>query len=69
MQIDSKIDFHVYLSIGIPRSGRYYGEGNGPIRVQSVSCLGSEANITSCNHSSAVTYGHYYDVGVLCQEG
>ena len=49
----------------------YYGEGSGPIQIESFSCSGSEANITSCSSSSESMdmYDHQYDVGVQCQKG
>ena len=55
----------------ISRCCGYYGEGSGPIQIESVSCSGSEAKITSCSSSSEPMdmYDHQYDVGVQCQKG
>ena len=56
--------------IGVyPQCCGYYGEGSGPILVSSVSCSGSEEDISSCSHSHFTTYDHQYDVGVQCQQG
>ena len=60
---------YTFLRIYVPRCCGYYGGGSGPIYIQSVSCLGSEANITSCSNSASTTYDHQYDVGVQCQKG
>ena len=52
-----------------PRCCGYYGEGSGLIRVRSVSCSGSETNITECSYLSLIVTNHQYDVGVQCQQG
>ena len=47
----------------------YYGKDNGPVLVSSVSCSGSEENITSCSYSNTTVYDHQNDVGVKCHRG
>ena len=47
----------------------HYGKGNGPVLVSSVSCSGSEENITSCSYSNSTIDDHENDVGVKCQKG
>ena len=54
----------------IGRCCGYYGEGNGTIHIQQVTCSGSERNITSCNYiNNTVITSHAQDVGVKCQQG
>ena len=53
----------------VPHCCGHYGEGSGAILVQSISCSGSEANITSCLYSTSVAHDHQYDVGVQCKQG
>ena len=45
-------------------------EGNGPIHIHNVSCVGSETEITGCNflYNTNIT-SHQQDVGVQCQQG
>ena len=52
----------------------HFGQGSGPIRMTSVTCSGSETNITQCSHSmSAVSPYHQHhgrkDVGISCRKG
>lgn len=47
-----------------------FGEGSGPILIRSVTCVGSEANITHCNYlNNTIITNHQQDVGVQCQQG
>ena len=45
-----------------------FGQGTGPIYLNSVRCTGTESSLLSCSHSGiGVTYClHTYDVGVVC---
>ena len=45
-----------------------FGQGTGPIYLNSVGCTGTESSLLSCSHSGiGVTYcSHTYDVGVVC---
>ena len=47
----------------------YFGEGSGPIWLDSVLCTGSESTIASCGHlgfSVTRSCSHYEDAGVRC---
>ena len=43
-----------------------FGQGSGPVHMNSVVCSGSEPNITSCSYS-ATGSEHQEEVGVQCQ--
>ena len=45
-----------------------YGQGNGTVGFQNVSCLGTELNVTSCNYTSPSTCSHSMDAAVSCQQ-
>ena len=47
-----------------------FGEGSGPIHIYSVTCVGSEENITDCSYlNDTVITSHQQDIGVQCQQG
>ena len=53
-----------------PHSNAYFGEGQGPINLDSVVCSGSEYNLTECSiGNSGSSSSHSMDVGVKCQPG
>ena len=59
------------LSIGATaHSNAYFGEGRGPIHLDSVVCSGYEISLTDCEiqHTES-SQGHSLDVGVKCQPG
>ncbi len=63
--------FHYYhcLCTGAVAVGlAHYGQGNGPIVLDSVQCNGLEAYITDCSHNSYFTHDciHAKDAGVQC---
>ena len=56
-------------SSGSPYNSAYFGEGSGPILLDSVSCTGSETTLASCRHLGVgVTRSctHSEDAGVRC---
>lgn len=56
--------------------GRYwgnaqYGNGNGPIWLDDISCLGNESSLANCRHSPWGIHNctHSQDVSVSCYDG
>ena len=51
----------------------YFGEGSGPIWLDSVTCIGNESTLALCHHLgvNVKTYcrSHYEDAGVRCYGG
>uniref|UniRef100_A0AAZ1XP70 SRCR domain-containing protein n=1 Tax=Oreochromis aureus TaxID=47969 RepID=A0AAZ1XP70_OREAU len=45
-----------------------FGAGTGQIWLTDVSCSGNESSLSECQHTrwGNYYYGHYYDVGVIC---
>ena len=50
-----------------------FGEGDGPVLLSSVQCVGSEEELLSCLHAGIGSHkcgegteAHGYDVGVIC---
>ena len=57
----------VHLVLGAQAYGlALYGEGNGTVGYQNMSCTGTETNITQCNYTTPSTCSHSNDAGVLC---
>jgi hypothetical protein len=53
------------LSSGI--TGNFYGEGQGPIFLDNVECLGVESSILECLYDTHTSdCSHYQDAGALC---
>ena len=47
-----------------------FGDGSGPVHIHSVTCVGTETNITNCTYlNNTVITSHQQDVGVQCQQG
>lgn len=44
----------------------YFGEGEGPIFLSRLRCIGTEANLTNCSHSQEINCVHKEDAGVQC---
>lgn len=48
-------------------SSAFYGEGSGPILLNSLHCSGAEANVLECTFGSDTSLcSHAQDVGVQC---
>ena len=60
------------LFVSVSSSGSVsspYGQGSGLIRITSVTCSGSEDNVTQCSLSMGSSSNHQNDVGVKCGKG
>ena len=58
-----------FVCIGVVSVGdAYFGEGSGPV-LGSISCTGTEHNVTECGTGSVgrLNCHHGRDVGVICQ--
>ena len=56
-------------SSGQTLNGAYFGQGSGPIWLDSVTCTGSESTLASCGHlgiSIIRSCSHSEDAGVRC---
>ena len=51
---------------GVPRAGAYYGQGTVPVFFDSLSCKGSENQVTQCSFTTGTSCAHSQDVGVQC---
>ena len=64
----------VCRELGYPRAVRsrrsaYFGQGSGPIWLDSLRCMGTETSLYNCRHYGVGFHNcrHYQDVGVVCQ--
>lgn len=50
------------------RTAAHFGEGTGPINLDDVACIGTEARLIDCPHTPEADHdcGHYEDAGVTC---
>ena len=53
---DSVLTFH----------NAYFGQGNGSIYMDDVSCVGTESSLFSCSYTSNHNCVHYEDASVRC---
>ena len=46
-----------------------FGQGNGPIWLDDINCVGMEISISDCHHNGWGVHncGHYDDAGVVCR--
>ena len=63
-----KIDL-LALSGAIARSRAFFGQGTGPILLDDVGCIGTEARLVSCQNRGIGVHNcaHSEDAGVTCQ--
>ena len=45
----------------------YYGEGSGPVYIDTIDCRGNESNLTDCTYTTSSTCSHSQDAGVQCR--
>ena len=60
--------FGYLIAVEAPRSAAF-GAGNGPSWYSDVRCVGTEMNLTECNHNtyySGSSCSHSQDAGVVC---
>ena len=56
-------------SLGIPYFYAYFGQGSGPIWLDSLTCIGNESTLISCGHlgvNITRSCSHSEDAGVTC---
>lgn len=61
-------DLYIYdITIGKAYSNAFFGEGYGPIYANNVQCIGNEASLLDCTHTTEhrCSY-HSQDSGVSC---
>ena len=58
----------VYPSAPTPTIRAAFGEGEGPIFLDSIACTGSEVSLQLCRHEGVGSHncGHNEDSGVIC---
>ena len=54
------------IALEAPASARF-GQGTGPIHMDNVACVGTEAQLADCVYSPTHNCGHGEDAGVVCQ--
>ena len=47
-------------------SSAFFGQGSGPIQLDNVNCIGTEATLLNCTHITSHNCGHQEDAGVAC---
>ena len=60
----------IISSIALVFFNAYFGQGEGPIHLDNVFCIGYEENILDCSHSQDASEDtHSEDVGIKCLVG
>ena len=49
-----------------PLYNSYFGQGAGPVTINTIVCSGNEPNISNCTISTPSSCSHYNDAGVRC---
>lgn len=61
---------YIYRRNAIPTFGAQFGQGQDPIWMDKVSCLGTENDIFECNKTmGSHACSHSEDAGVICSRG
>ena len=61
--------FFLFIA-AIAVTGAAFGQGTGPVYLNSVGCTGTESSLLSCSHSViGVSCSHSSDAGVVCPSG
>ena len=57
------------FSEAIARNHATFGQGDRPIHLTEVACMGNESRLDECQHLGNVSHDctHYQDAGVICQ--
>ena len=63
-------DSNITLGVFVYRSSSFFGQGNGPILYDDLTCDRTELALTQCSSSSPdqVYCSHFNDVGARCEE-
>ena len=57
----------IFFPGALALSVAYFGQGDGPIHLDNVRCVGNESHLLNCSHSSVSNCAHNSDAGVRCQ--
>lgn len=57
------------LTGAVARDGAAFGQGSGPILLESVACFGREENLLNCSNRGVGIHScsHRQDAGIICQ--
>ena len=58
---------HVLPLGAVARTNAFFGQGVGSIVLDNVQCIGTEAQLLNCRHSTTHNCIHAEDAGVICQ--
>ena len=53
-------------TIAIAVRNAAFGQGNGPVLLSYVGCIGNESSLLSCSQSGTPSCSHSSDAGVVC---
>ena len=70
MSLTQYIMLFFLLIAAIALTGAAFGQGTGPVYLNSLGCSGTESSLLSCSHSEiGVACSHSSDAGVVCPSG